>query len=83
MSLRFQAIRNVHPNVVSVYDETNAKDANGDPVALNESAISAEITSLTNAETAAATARTNNKTSGRDKLVALGLTTDELDAMGL
>ncbi len=29
------------------------------------------------------TTETNNKTSGRDKLVALGLTTAELDALGL
>ena len=81
--MRFQAIRNVHPTVVSVYDETDARDANGDSVTLNESAISAEITSLENAATTAATALANNKTSGRDKLVALGLTTDELDALGI
>ena len=29
------------------------------------------------------TTETNNKTSGRDKLVALGLTTAELDALGI
>jgi hypothetical protein len=29
------------------------------------------------------TTKANNKTSGRNKLVALGLTADELDAMGL
>jgi hypothetical protein len=43
-------------------------------------------TGLTNKQTSfdnAATARTNNKTSGRDKLVALGLSTDELDALGI
>ena len=48
-----------------------------------ESSLTTELATMQTAFDNAKTARTNNKTSGRDKLVALGLTTDELDALGI
>ena len=48
-----------------------------------ESALTTELAAQQTAFDNAATAKTTNKASGRDKLVALGLTTDELDALGI
>ena len=44
--MRDQAIRNTHPSVVSISDETDARDAQGNPVILDEAKIAAEITKL-------------------------------------
>ena len=43
---RHEAVRNIHANVVSMDGETDATDANGDSVVLDESAITAEIDRL-------------------------------------
>ena len=42
----FQAIRNVHPNVVSLYDEREAKDKDGNIVTLDQAAVDAEVARL-------------------------------------
>ena len=44
--MRDQAIRNTHPSVVSISDEIDATDAQGNPVLLDEAKIAAEITTL-------------------------------------
>ena len=44
--MRDQAIRTVHPSVVTVFDNIDARDAQGQPVALDEAKIAAEITKL-------------------------------------
>ena len=44
--MREQAIRIVHPTVVQVDGEINAKDANGDVVKLDESKIATETAKL-------------------------------------
>ena len=43
---RYTAIRNVHNTVVTIAGETDATDANGNPVALDEALITAEVTRL-------------------------------------
>ena len=43
--IRSQAIRSVHPNIVTT-DETEAWDVNGNPVVLDESAITIEVARL-------------------------------------
>ena len=42
----FQAIRNVHPNVVSLYDDREAKDKDGKIVVLDQSSVDAELARL-------------------------------------
>ena len=44
--MRDLAIRNTHPTVVSISDGTDATDANGKVVVLDESLITAEISRL-------------------------------------
>ena len=44
--MRDLAIRNTHPNVVTIHGEIDALDENGDKVVLDENKISAEITRL-------------------------------------
>ena len=44
--MRDQAIRTVHPSVVTVFDNIDARDAQGQPVLLDEAKIAAEITKL-------------------------------------
>ena len=44
--MRDTAIRNTHPTVVSINAEIDARDAQGNPVLLDEAKIAAEITTL-------------------------------------
>jgi hypothetical protein len=44
--MRDLAIRNIHLNVVTIHGETDAFDAGGNEVVLDENKISAEITRL-------------------------------------
>ena len=44
--MRDKAIRNIHPNVVSVNGEIEARDDDGNLVELNETLITAEINRL-------------------------------------
>tara|TARA_R110000803_G_scaffold182640_1_gene245013 strand:- start:18 stop:305 length:288 start_codon:yes stop_codon:yes gene_type:complete len=44
--MRDLAIRNTHASVVTINGDTDAWDANGDVVVLDESAIATEITNL-------------------------------------
>ena len=44
--MRHEAIRNLYPNVVTIDDTAGAFDADGNSVAIDESAVSAEIQRL-------------------------------------
>ena len=44
--MRHEAIRNLYPNVVTIDDGAGAFDADGNSVAINESAVVAEIERL-------------------------------------
>ena len=44
--MRDTAIRNIHASVKTISGNSDARDANGDVVVLNESAIATEITRL-------------------------------------
>ena len=44
--MNHQAIYNTHPNVVSIDDGEGAKDANGNPVAIDQSLVDAEAARL-------------------------------------
>jgi hypothetical protein len=44
--MRHEAIRNLYPNVVTIDDTAGAFDADGNPVAIDESAVATEIERL-------------------------------------
>ena len=44
--MRDQAIRNVHPNVISIYGDSDARDDNGNAIPIDEAKVSAEIVKL-------------------------------------
>ena len=50
--MRDTAIRNTHPTVVSINAEIDARDAQGQPVLLDEAKIAAEVIKLTTAHAA-------------------------------
>ena len=82
--MTFQAIRNVHPNVVSVYDETEAKDKDGNIVVLDQSSIDAEIVRLQEERSAEQETKQQILASAKIKLENLGLTVDEIkEAFGI
>ena len=59
--MRHQAIYTVHTNVVSINGDTNATDANGESVVLDELAITAESTRLQDAHDRLAYSRSRKK----------------------
>ncbi len=69
--MRDLAIRNTHSTVVTINGDLDARDANGNVVVLDESAITAEITKLQ-------TAYDNNKYQ-RDRAVAYPSIENQLD----
>ncbi len=71
--MRDTAIRNTHPTVVSINGDSDARDAQGHPVLLDEAKIAAEISKLQ-----AAHAATQYR---RDRATAYPPIGDQLDAM--
>ena len=80
--MKHQAIRNTHASVVTIRDD-KGYDSSDNEVSLDDAAVATELTRLETVYASNVTATATNKTSGRDKLVTLGLTTDELDALGI
>jgi hypothetical protein len=83
--MRHTAIREIHPDVVTVngdeWGELQAFDVNGNDVALNQSAIDNKAAELTAAQATAESDKAANKSSAQSKLTALGLSEDEISAM--
>ena len=71
--MREIAIRNVHPTVVQVDGEINAKDANGNIVVLDEAKITIEVAKLQ--------AEYNAQTYARNRARGYPSTGDQLDMM--
>ena len=44
--MRHQAIRNVHPNVISIYGDSDARDDNGNAISIDEAKVQAEVAKL-------------------------------------
>ena len=76
--LKSDAIRVLHNTVVTIYkDENNniiAKDQNGNDVSIDMTAVNTKATELENAEV-------DNKASGNQKLLDLGLSQAEATAL--
>ena len=69
--MRDLAIRIIHPSVITINNEIDARDINGNSIVLDESAIAAEITKL---QTAYDKAKYQ-----RDRAVAYPSIADQLD----
>ena len=80
--MRHEAIRSVHPEVVTIngdeWGKLQAWDANGADVAINQSAVDAETVVLIAAHAVEVSAKTNRLVSVKSKLEALGLTAEEV-----
>ena len=86
--MRHEAIKSVHPEVVTIngdeWGKLQAWDANGADVAINQSAVDAETVVLIAAHAVEVSAKTNRLVSVKSKLEALGLTAEEVkEAFGI
>ena len=79
--MNHQAIYNTHPTVVSIDDGKGAMDANGNPVAIDQSLVDAETSRLQTEQANAVAQKAADKQSAHDKLSALGLTDAEITAL--
>jgi hypothetical protein len=79
--MNHQAIYNTHPTVVSIDDGKGAMDANGNPVAIDQSLVDAEASRLETEQANAVAQKAADKQSAHDKLSALGLTDAEIEAI--
>ena len=77
-----QAIRALNPQVVIIRGE-EAFDANDNPVAYDMTAAQAKLAELQAAEAQAQQAQETHKQNAIAKLTALGLTADEIAALGV
>ena len=82
--MRHEAIREIHPNVVTIHGDEWGKlqawDADGNDVALNQSAVDTKAAELTAAQATVESDKAANKSSAKSKLAALGLSEDEISA---
>ena len=69
--MNHQAIYNTHPTVVSIDDGEGAKDANGNPVAIDQSLVDAELAQLQ--------AEYDAQEYARNRATAYASTGDQLD----
>ena len=80
--MRHEAIKSVHPEVVTIngdeWGKLQAWDANGADIAINQSAVDAETVVLIAAHAVEVSAKTNRLVSVKSKLEALGLTAEEV-----
>ena len=80
--MRHEAIKSVHPEVVTIngdeWGKLQAWDANGADVAINQSDVDAETVVLIAAHAVEVSAKTNRLVSVKSKLEALGLTAEEV-----
>lgn len=76
------AIRDLHPNVVTIRDVT-AYDANENIVNYDAKAVEARAIEIEQEKQNEAKAREAAKKSALAKLMAIGLTADEIDALGV
>ena len=82
--MRHEAIREIHPNVATIngdeWGALQAWDADGNDVALNQSAVDTKAAELAASQATAKSDKAANKSSAKSKLTALGLSEDEISA---
>ena len=78
--MNHNAIRNTHPNVITIING-DCFDADGNPVAIDQSLVDAEAARLQAEHEAEVAQKATDKASGNAKLKALGLTDAEIEAI--
>ena len=78
--MNHNAIRNTHPNVITIING-DCFDADGNPVAIDQSLVDAEVARLQAEHEAEVAQKATDKASGNAKLKALGLTDAEIEAI--
>ena len=82
--MRHEAIREVHPNVVTIngdeWGALQAWDTNGADVAIDQAAVDSKTTELVAAHATAVADKVASKANAKSKLAALGLSEDEISA---
>ena len=78
--MNHNAIRNTHPNVVTIING-DSFDADGNPVAIDQSLVDAEAARLQAEHEAEVAQKATDKASANAKLKALGLTDAEIEAI--
>jgi len=82
--VRHEAIREVHPSVVTIdgneWGKLQAWDANGTNVSIDQAAVDAKVVVLSVAHKTTVADEAANKASAKSKLAALGLSVDEISA---
>jgi len=81
--MNHNAIRKAYPQVVTIDDSLGAFDANGNLIELDESKIEQAYTEIQTEEVAKKNEIKIKRAAAEAKLAALGLTTDDLKALGL
>jgi hypothetical protein len=82
--MKHEAIREVHPNVVTIsgdeWGKLQAWDANGADVALDQAAVDAKAVEFVAAHETTVADEVASKASAKSKLAALGLSAEEISA---
>ena len=78
--MNHNAIRNTHPNVITIING-DCFDADGNPVAIDQSLVDAEVARLQAEHEAEVAQKAADKASANAKLKALGLTDAEIEAI--
>jgi len=81
--MRDQAIFNTHPTAVRIVASKDAYDKDKNPITLNESAIATELARMESVEQDKQNAKDAVISSIVGKLRALGLTTGEMQVIGV
>ena len=81
--MNHNAIRKVHPEVITIDDGLGCFDANGNLIEIDEKQVKAAAVILDKEKEAEVKAKATAKAAAQAKLEALGLTVEDLQALGL
>lgn len=81
--MRHEAIRNLYPAAVTIDDSSGVFDINGNAIIVDEAAIKAELPNVVKQKEAEKNSKAEAKAAAQAKLAALGLTVEDLQALGL
>ena len=81
--MNHNAIRKVHPEVITIDDGLGCFDANGNLIEIDDKKVKAAALILDKEKEAEIQAKATAKTTAQAKLAALGLTVEDLTALGL
>jgi len=81
--MRHEAIRNLYSAAVTIDDSSGVFDIDGNAIIVDEAAIKAELPNVVKQKEAEKNSKAEAKAAAQAKLAALGLTVEDLQALGL